>query len=142
MTQVCAAHCPGDCENTLKTAQLLLESRANVNQVCQPEGICRSMELMGRAYDQFCRVKGVEAGAAVNWLANISTTPVGWSIIMENEGLLTLLLRARADPEIRNNRGFRPIDFARSDRIVTILKDPTHNMYLSEHDSELVTHIL
>eukprot|EP00438_Fugacium_kawagutii_P003796 Skav211109 [mRNA] locus=scaffold3323:105520:110536:- [translate_table: standard] len=129
-----------DSENTLKTAQLLLESRANINQVCQPEGMCRSIELMCRAYSQFCSVKGVEAGAAVNWVANISTTPLGWCVILENEGLVTFLFRARADPEIRNNRGLRPIDFARFDRIGAVLKDPSPSMYLLEHDSELVTH--
>eukprot|EP00438_Fugacium_kawagutii_P003408 Skav225512 [mRNA] locus=scaffold1721:401744:403008:- [translate_table: standard] len=132
--------CAGDSENTLKTAQLLLESRANINQVCQPEGMCRSIELMCRAYGQFCGIKGTEAGAVVRHLGNVSTTPLGWCVLLENEGLLTFLLRARADPEIRNNRGLRPMDFARSDRILIILKDPTQSMYLFEHGSELVTH--
>eukprot|EP00438_Fugacium_kawagutii_P032693 Skav204467 [mRNA] locus=scaffold5533:38160:41401:- [translate_table: standard] len=132
----------GDSENTLKTAQLLLESRANINQVCQAEGMCRSIELMCRAYGQCCWLRGVELPAALRYLGNVTTTPLGWSVLMENEGLLTFLLRARADPEIRNNRGLRPIDFARSDLIKTILKDPTQNMYLLEHDSELVTHDL
>eukprot|EP00438_Fugacium_kawagutii_P020686 Skav232335 [mRNA] locus=scaffold1704:262857:266299:+ [translate_table: standard] len=132
----------GDSENTLKTAQLLLESRANVNHICQAEGICRSMELMCRAYGRFCRIKGTEAGAFVRYLGNVTTTPLGWCTLMENERLLTFLLRARADPEIRNNRGLRPIDFVTSDRIFTILKDPTNNIYRLEHDSELVTHDL
>eukprot|EP00438_Fugacium_kawagutii_P025178 Skav201050 [mRNA] locus=scaffold215:53956:60637:- [translate_table: standard] len=130
----------GDSRNTLEVAQLLLESRANINQVCQAEGICRSMELIFRAYGQFCRIKGTEAGAVVRFSRDISTNPLGWCVLLENEGLLTFLLRARADPEIRNNRGLRPIDFASSDRIQAILKDPTQSMYLLEHDSELVTH--
>eukprot|EP00438_Fugacium_kawagutii_P032705 Skav204479 [mRNA] locus=scaffold5533:170330:178429:- [translate_table: standard] len=131
---------PGDSENALKTAQLLLESRANIDQVCQLEGIiCRSIELTFRARSQICSLQGIEAGAIMRFSRDISTTPLGWCALLENEGLLTFLLHARADPEIRNNRGLRPIDFARSDRIRTILKDPTESMYLLEHDSELVT---
>eukprot|EP00438_Fugacium_kawagutii_P003794 Skav211107 [mRNA] locus=scaffold3323:70539:76115:- [translate_table: standard] len=102
----------GDSKNTLDVAQLLLESRANINQICQAEGICRSIELMSRAYGQCCG-PGREAPAAVRFFMDHSTTPLGWCVIAENEGLLTFLLRARADPEIRNNRGLRPIDFAR-----------------------------
>eukprot|EP00438_Fugacium_kawagutii_P032703 Skav204477 [mRNA] locus=scaffold5533:160941:161402:- [translate_table: standard] len=140
MTHACSAHCPGDSENTLKTAQLLLECRANIDQVCQPEGIiCRSIELAFRARSQICSLQGIEAGAVVRFSRDISTTPVGWCVLMENEGLLTLLLHARADPNIRNNRGLRPIDFARSDRIRTILKEPTQSMHPLEHDSELVS---
>ena len=132
---------PGDSENLLNTAQLLLESHANINQVCQPEGMCRCIELMSRAYGQCCRLRGREAGTAVRSVIDISTTPLGWCVFLENEGLLTFLLRARADPEIRNNRGLRPIDFARSDRIRSILTDPTQSISLSEHDSELITHV-
>eukprot|EP00438_Fugacium_kawagutii_P018832 Skav221702 [mRNA] locus=scaffold1494:466045:466809:+ [translate_table: standard] len=131
----------GDSENSLDIAQLLLESRANINQVCQPEGVCRIIGLMSRAYGQCCQLQRIEAGASVNFFSDISTTPLGWCVIMENEGLLTFLLRARADPEIKNNRGLRPVDFARSDRLRTILNDPTHSIYLLENVSELVTHI-
>eukprot|EP00438_Fugacium_kawagutii_P012926 Skav226149 [mRNA] locus=scaffold1065:326540:328851:- [translate_table: standard] len=127
-----------DSKNTLKIAQLLLESCANINQVCQPEGICRSIELMMRAYSQCCSLRGIETGAAVNFFKDSSTTPLGWCVIMESEGLLAFLLRARADPEIRNNRGLRPLDFARSDRIRAVLNDPTHRIHLLEDDSELV----
>eukprot|EP00438_Fugacium_kawagutii_P006096 Skav213789 [mRNA] locus=scaffold1122:78140:80335:- [translate_table: standard] len=134
------AYAIGDSDNTLKTAQLLLESRANINQLCQAEGMCRSIELMCRAYGQCCWLHCGQAGAALRFLGNVTTTPLGWSVLMENEGLLTFLLRARADPEIRNNRGLRPIDFARCDRIQAILKDPTQSMYFLEHDSEWVAH--
>ena len=132
-------HLGDDSKNTLNTAQLLLESGANINQVCQAEGICRSIERVSRACGQCCGLKGMEAPAAVSYLGNITTTPLGWCVLLEAEELLTFLLRARADPEIRNNRGLRPIDFARSDGIRTILNNPTHGMYLLEHDSELVT---
>ena len=123
----------------METAQLLLQSRANINQVCQDEGMCRVLELMSRAYSQCCSLRGIETGALVSFFRDISTTPLGWCVIMEAEELLTFLLRARADPEIRNNRGLRPIDFARSERIRVILQDPTERIYVSEQESELVT---
>eukprot|EP00438_Fugacium_kawagutii_P022739 Skav234321 [mRNA] locus=scaffold3847:74899:77434:- [translate_table: standard] len=129
----------GDSRNRLKTAQLLLESRANINQVCRAEGFYRGIELMLRAYGQFCRIRGTEAGAGVRFLMDHSTTPLGWCVLLEDEEVLTFLLRARADPEIRNNRGLRPIDFARSDRLRTILKDPTQSIYVLENESDLVT---
>eukprot|EP00438_Fugacium_kawagutii_P003795 Skav211108 [mRNA] locus=scaffold3323:78052:82362:- [translate_table: standard] len=128
----------GDSENTLKTAQLLLESGANINQLCQAEGPCRSLELMCRAYGQCCRLRRAEAPAAVRAFIDISTTPLGWCVLLEAEGLLTFLLRARADPEIKNNRGLRPIDFARSDHVRAILKDPAQSIYLLENESALV----
>ncbi|CAK9021363.1 unnamed protein product [Durusdinium trenchii] len=126
----------GDSNNNLLSAQLLLQSRADMNQVCQPEGISRSVELILRAYNRCCRG---EPNALLRFVTNNSTTPVGWSVIFDNEGLLTLLLAARADPELRNHRGLRPIDFARSERMRAILRDPQPHVYLLEHHSELIS---
>eukprot|EP00438_Fugacium_kawagutii_P003791 Skav211104 [mRNA] locus=scaffold3323:12503:16167:- [translate_table: standard] len=126
-------HGGSDSKNTLNTAQLLLESHADINQRPKVEGICRNIELMSRAYSQCCSLRGTQAGPTVNFFS-------GWCVLLETEELLVFLLRARADPEIRNNRGKRPIDFARSDRLRSILKDPTHSIYLLEQDSELVRH--
>eukprot|EP00438_Fugacium_kawagutii_P023289 Skav226226 [mRNA] locus=scaffold1218:235260:238867:- [translate_table: standard] len=125
----------GDSKNTLQIAQILLENRANINRAYQPEGIPRTIELICRAYG---RLPGVEAGTVVNFFREMSTTPLGWCVMMENEGLQIFLLRARADPEIRNSRGLRPIDFARSERIRAILEDPTQSIYLLENESDLV----
>ena len=97
-----------------------MESRADINQVCKSEGIMRILQFMCRAYSS-CRG---EANLSANFFSNASTTPLGWCVIFDSEGLLTLLLRARADPEIRNNRGLRPIDMARSETIRAILQDP------------------
>ena len=70
--------------------------------------------------------------------SNQSTTPLGYCALFDNEGLLVLLLHARADPEIKNNRGLRPIDIASSERIRAILRDPMPHMYLQEHDFDIV----
>lgn len=126
----------GDSGNDLRSAQLLLRSRADINQVLRPEGIVRSIELMSRLYSWCCRR---EANLLVSVASNISTTPLGWCAIFDNEGTLAFLLRARADPEIANNRGLRPIDFARSERIRRILQDPTLHICLLEHNSDQVS---
>lgn len=126
----------GDSGNDLRSAQLLVQSRADINQVLRPEGIMRSIELMCRLYSWCCRR---EPNLLVRLSSNISTTPLGWSVIFDNEGILTFLLRAKADPEIPNNRGLRAIDFARSERIRRILQDPTLHIYLLEHNSDEVS---
>jgi len=126
-----------DPSNDLKSAQLLLENRADVNQVLHPEGAMRSIELMSRAY---CRVHWGKPSLAMRLMRDGSTTPLGWSAIFGNEHMLTFLLRARADPDIPNNRGLRPIDMApESSRIREILQNPSEHIYSMEYDSELVT---
>lgn len=128
----------GDSDNEVRMTQLLLESRADINQLCQPEGFMRRAELVFRAYSHCIR----EPNLLVRFFRDSSTTPLGWSVIFSNEGLLAFLLRARADPEIRNNRGLRPIDFATSTRIQQILHDPGTHIYLLEHNSELTSESL
>eukprot|EP00438_Fugacium_kawagutii_P009560 Skav231890 [mRNA] locus=scaffold708:262658:264354:- [translate_table: standard] len=129
----------GGSSNDLRSAQLLLASRADINQVFQPKGPARAMELLARCY---CRCRKVEPPAVANFFANLSTTPLGWCAIYDNEQLLIFLLRARADPEIRNNRGLRPIDFAGSDNIKRILQCPTEEIYLLEYESEQISECL
>ena len=128
----------GDSPNDLRTARLLMERRADVNQIPRPEGGWRILELISRAYD-FCTDKPI---VLLKFLSNCSATPLGWCVVADNEGLLIFLLQARADPEIRNHRGLRPIDIARSQRIRAIFRDPTPHIYLLESDSELVTETL
>lgn len=131
----------GDSGNELRMTQLLLKSRADINQVCQPEGFMRKAELVSRAYSH-CRRNRREPNLLVQYFRDSSTTLFCWSVIFSNDGLLAFLLRARADPEIRNNRGLRPIDFATSTRIQQILHDPTTHIYLLEHNSELTSESL
>ena len=107
----------GDSSNDLINAQLLLQKAADVNQSFQPQGVFRGLELMARAYSQ-CVGK---PGAVVRITSNQSTTALGCCALVDNEGLLVFLLRARADPEIRNNRGLRAIDMTSSQRIRAIL---------------------
>ena len=126
----------GGSNNDLRSAQLLLESKTDLNQVCQPKGPARVMELFFRAR---CHFQRGEPAAVAKFLANVSTTPLGWCSIYDNEQLLVFLLRARADPEIRDNRGLRPIDFASSANIRRILRCPTQDVYLLEYQSEQIS---
>ena len=127
----------GDSPNDLRTAQLLVESRADVNQIPRLEGAWRILELIFRACDRCSS----EPTILLRFLSNCSATPLGWCVVSDNEGLLVFLLRARADPEVRNYRGLRPIDIARSERIRAIIRNPALHMCLLESDSELVTEI-
>eukprot|EP00438_Fugacium_kawagutii_P030361 Skav223244 [mRNA] locus=scaffold2231:432416:433837:+ [translate_table: standard] len=120
--------------NELKSAQLLMEHRADVNQVLQPEGLMKSVELMTRAY---CRLASQPSGI-MRLMRDASATPLGWAVICDNERMTTFLLHARADPEIRNNRGLRPIDFAPS-KVREILQNPSNYIYLLECGSEQVS---
>ena len=113
----------GDSSNDLMNAQLLLQKAADVNQSCQPQGVFRVLELMTRAYSQCVR----KPGAVVRVTSNQSTTALGSCALLNNEGLLVFLLRARADPEIRNNRGLRAIDMTSSQRIRAILTQDSND---------------
>eukprot|EP00438_Fugacium_kawagutii_P005921 Skav229271 [mRNA] locus=scaffold952:195753:197462:- [translate_table: standard] len=129
----------GGSSNDLRSAQLLLSSRADIHQICKPKGPARAMELLARSY---CRWGRGEPAAIAKFLANVSTTPLGWCSIYDNEALLIFLLRARADPEIRDNRGLRPVDFASSNNIQRILQCPTQDIYLLEYQSEEISEFL
>eukprot|EP00438_Fugacium_kawagutii_P031204 Skav220799 [mRNA] locus=scaffold150:363000:364694:+ [translate_table: standard] len=129
----------GGSSNDLRSAQLLLASRADINQVCQPKGMLRAVEILSRVY---CRCHRREPSAIAKCCANFTTTPLGCCSLIDNEQLLIFLLRAWADPEIRNNRGLRPIDFAGSDNIRRILQCPTEEIYLLEYQSEQISEFL
>ena len=126
-----------DYRDVFTSAQLLLKSRADINQVCQPEGMMRSFELAARAYAHCGQTSNL-----IHAFRNISTTPLGWCAIFGNEDLLIILLSARADPLIRNNRGLRPIDIARSEKIRRVLQDPLPHIYSLEHSSGLIAECL
>ena len=104
--------------NVLGTAQLLLDYKADVNQRCQPEDMYRFMELISRAYGQCSR----EPPLLVRLLKDVSTTALGICSIFDSKELATFLLHARADPEIRNNRGLRPVDLAVSEQMRRLLQ--------------------
>ena len=117
----------------LKTAQLLIENRADVNQIVQPEGIPIMLGLMHRAYS-LC-----SAALFSRFFSQLSTTPLGWCAAFGNNRLLVLLLHAQANPEIRGILGLRPIDMARSETTRSILRDPSPHIHLLEYNSDLVT---
>ena len=107
--------------NMFELAQLLLDKKANVNQRCEPEGVCRMLELAARGV-QLCS-RG-EPGLPVRVFSNMSTTALGFCALYDRVELADFLLQARADPEIRNHRGLRPIDLALSERMRQTLMLP------------------
>ncbi|CAE7255530.1 unnamed protein product [Symbiodinium natans] len=68
----------GDSKNDLRNAQLLLDHKADLNQVVQPEGLWRMLGLMCRAYVR-CRS---DASSIVKFFSHASTTPtpLGWLV--------------------------------------------------------------
>ena len=92
----------------VESAQVLLDYKADVNQRCQPEDFGRFLELTCRLY----RCCSRKPPAMVEQTSNVSSTALGFSAMFDCEDLAIFLLRARADPEIRNNRGLRPVDVA------------------------------
>ena len=119
LSPLCALAFSGDSPANLESALLLLDRRADINHVCRPQGIFKVFELLTRACCWF-RCEPYELAMV---FSNITSTPLGCCSMLDNEGLLTLLLSASADPEIKNSRGYRPIDLARSDRIRDIFQD-------------------
>ena len=109
----------GGSNNSLNSARMLLGSKADVNQRQLVVGIERKIELAARAYCLCCR----EPPILAKFFANISTTPLGYAAMFNNEDFLIFLLCARADPEIKNNRNLRPIDLASSERIRQLLRE-------------------
>ena len=101
----------GDSDNDLRNAQLLVDNKADVNQRCRPEGMFKAIELMARVSGRCAR----RSSTLVHFLSNLSATPLGWCTMFGIDGLLTFLLRERADPEIRNSRGLQAIDIATSE---------------------------
>lgn len=75
-------------------------------------------------------------------MMDLSATPVGCCALYDNERMLVFLLRAGADKEIKNNRGKRPVDVARTERIRLILEDPSalaQAIYSLERHSKTVS---
>ena len=110
----------GSC-NDLRNARLLLEARADMNQRCEPEGLMRLLEVIARGLSPLMMGR---APGIVSFCSDMSATPLGWCAFLDNEPLLSFLLRARASVELRNHRGLRPLDMASSTRIAALLREP------------------
>ncbi|CAJ1347642.1 unnamed protein product [Effrenium voratum] len=95
--------------NTLEVASLLLDAQADVNIRYRSSGRWRAGELMCRSFLRLRRGPTV-----AQFLADWSTTPLGFACFFECNELVELLLTARASPEIPNERGRTPVDLARS----------------------------
>ena len=109
----------GDSLDDFRRVKLLLEYEANINQFCEPEGIFRSIEKIARTCSRCLK----SPSALVRCNCNLSTSPLGWCALLGNELMLTYLLQARADPELTNKQGLRPIDLANTDRFRALFED-------------------
>ncbi|CAJ1347634.1 unnamed protein product [Effrenium voratum] len=96
--------------NALEVAKLLLDARADVNIQYRSTGVWRAGEFACRSA---LRLRG-RGSAVVHFMAEWSTTPLGMACFFGCDELVELLLSARANPEIPNERGRTPIDLARS----------------------------
>ncbi|CAJ1347640.1 unnamed protein product [Effrenium voratum] len=106
----CVAYQSSVSSNTLEVATLLVHAKADVNIQYRSSGVWRTGELMCRS---MLRLRG-RGSALVSLWAEWSTTPLGFACFFGCDELVDLLLTARANPEIPNERGRTPIDLARS----------------------------
>ena len=121
----------------IETAQLLLDKRANVNQVAQLQGLPRIMELTSRAVASYRRNSSEFVKCTSAW----GSSPLGYCVVMECEELLAFLLHARADPRLPKSRGRSALDFAAQARrkVQRILSETGSSMpELESAEDELV----
>ncbi|CAE7266858.1 unnamed protein product [Symbiodinium necroappetens] len=86
----------------IETAQLLLDKRANVNQVAQLQGLPRIMELTSRAVASYRRNSSEFVKCTSAW----GSSPLGYCVVMECEELLAFLCTHEPIP------GFRKVEAA------------------------------
>ncbi|CAE7608594.1 warA [Symbiodinium sp. CCMP2456] len=92
---------------SLAHAKLLLDARADVNQPGCTTGLFRMLE-MGSRLANCCGMDG----PLLRYLAESSSTPLGFAALLRNRPLASLLLSAKADPDIPNSRGHSPRQMA------------------------------
>ncbi|CAK9064662.1 unnamed protein product [Durusdinium trenchii] len=105
--------------HALPIAQLLVAATADLNAQVRCGGIFRALELLSRAYLQIATPRSVLMMA----MAEQSTTPLGFACLFDCQQLVNFLLDARADAEVRNSRGHRPIDLVQSQEIAQVLRE-------------------
>jgi len=92
---------------SLAHAKLLLDARADVNQPGCTTGLFRMLE-MGSRLANCCGMDG----PLLRYLAESSSTPLGFAALLGNRPLASLLLSAKADPDTPNSRGHSPRQMA------------------------------
>ncbi|CAE7334730.1 unnamed protein product [Symbiodinium sp. CCMP2592] len=113
----------------IESAQLLLRKKADVNKVFETVGIWRIIELGCRAYGLFSR----KPPMMVKVFGNFTTNCLGWAAMYGCEDLAVFLLQARADTEVRNHRGLRPIDLSKTAFMRRLIAEPPrHYLFLSD----------
>eukprot|EP00438_Fugacium_kawagutii_P018332 Skav212481 [mRNA] locus=scaffold385:425509:427547:- [translate_table: standard] len=111
----------------LEVATVLVNAKADLNQQCLATGRWRAMELASRAYLQLTQ----SSSMLVHYFAEWSTTPLGMACTFGSEELVSFFLTSGADPEIPNWRGHTPLQLARTQRIVEVIRRHQEDMATS-----------
>lgn len=106
-----------DTQEDQELASFLLQKNADPNFVHGIRGTwrllelgCRAMQLMGREQTM------------LRYFGDGSTTPLGYAAIAGNPKLVSCLLAARADPNLRNRRGNTPVQLALTANVQSIFR--------------------
>lgn len=102
----------------LEVARVLVNAKADLNQQCVADGRWRAVELASRTYLQFSR----SSSMLVHYFAEWSTTPLGMACFFGTEELVDFFLSSGADPEIPNLRGHTPVQLARTQRVLQVIR--------------------
>lgn len=101
----------------LESARLLLEARSDVNLQAKAKGVFWSLEMLSRA-----RMRLGSSSLLAQVFAEWTTTPLGFACLYGGDEYAEFLLRARADPHIRNARGHTAFDLARTQNVLKVLE--------------------
>eukprot|EP00434_Breviolum_minutum_P018830 symbB.v1.2.016609.t1/scaffold1266.1/size127780/4 len=124
--------------HALEVAKLLVKAKTDVNQQCQPGGILKCAEVGCRTYMQFAKPKST----LIMFMAEVTTTPLGFACLAGCSEYVEFLLQARADMNIKNARGHTPLQLAQRQAVKDVLqayqcaKSQGHELRLEDADLE------
>ena len=104
------------CRPGTGAAQLLLQSRADINRRVQMGGPLRFLELGFRSYlrlRSFCSKSQYRDVVGLWFSEGGGATPLAIASFCSNESFIEFLLSARAQIDVRNHRGHCALDLAR-----------------------------
>mmetsp|Transcript_43612 Transcript_43612/g.69174 ORF Transcript_43612/g.69174 Transcript_43612/m.69174 type:complete len:615 (+) Transcript_43612:59-1903(+) len=102
-----------------ETLQLLLRAKADINQCCKP-----APTPAKRCLAACTRRKVVRQPTPFELLGRLGTTPLGVASHFGDEDLVRELLTMKADPQIRNTDGLRPVELAQNHRVKEMFQSP------------------
>ena len=103
-------HCLSFCEPDIATARLLIQHGADPNAVESRYGQTPLHYAVRVTHSPLLVKLLIDAGANVNAVALDGDTPLQFAVAGGHSEIADILLSAGADPELKNQVGFRPID--------------------------------